>query len=51
MGAFTAKYLADRIVQLALKYSDVIKKFPNEKVEIDKILVENNMQHLMEKDE
>lgn len=48
MGVFTAKYLADRIIQLAIKYSDVVKKYPNEKEKIDAILIERNMQHLMD---
>lgn len=51
MGACIAKYLADRITQLQLKYSEVVKKFPNEKENIDEILTENNMQHLIKENE
>lgn len=49
MGILIAKYMAVQIQQLKLKYSDVVKKYPNEKEAIDNILKENGMDHLIDK--
>lgn len=51
MGQYIAKYLAMQIEQLKLAYKDVIAKHPREKSEINKILKEDNMQHLIETDD
>lgn len=49
MGVLIAKYLAAQIIQLKLKYSDVIEKYPKEKDSIDSALKENGMEHLIDK--
>lgn len=49
MGILRAKYLATQIAQEKLRYSEVISKYPEEKKDIDKILTESNMSHLIEK--
>ena len=49
MGILRAKYLATQIAQEKLRYSEVISKYPEEKKDIDKILTESNMLHLIEK--
>ena len=46
-----SKYLTVQIEQLKLKYSEVVKMYPNEKDLIDAALKEDGMDHLIEKAE
>lgn len=47
MGEFALVYLAKQIEQKKLNYKDVIDKYPDNKEDIDNILREDGMYHLI----
>lgn len=50
MGILLARYIASQIEQEKLVYSDVVKLYPSEVDDIDMVLKEDGMEHLIKKD-